>query len=699
MAEKKFIVYLKTVALYLAFFTNGVIISIVGPTILELQCSLDVSYDQIIRILPTRACGYVIGSFLVGILYDKFNPLLTIMMTLTVSGIATLLFPWAGSVMALFAAAFFSNLGCGMIESTCNVFLLYMWGKESQPWMQALHFAFGCGGLVAPLLASPFLTAGEAPIEGLAVNATLVAAQSCKPEDVRIHIPYGIVGVYAIVVAILFLYLYCCHGQTEEHPSRVAKAAVMATEDEKDLVWTRRIVIVSAALFMFTYLGFEVGMGSFITSFAVMSDNHLSKQVGAYMTSVYWFMYTIFKLVAVGFIDKIGSHNNIVIELMILIVANAFLVPFGNTITWCLWVGVVLVGIGVSTIWAAMFGFLENYFLITSKMAAFLTVSGVFGEVVYPVLMGYAIELHPQIFMWIIFVCTVFCCTFFAICSYLCRTRLCVVRDKQASVSVVRIPCRGRNMTGGHFVLTIWCMIDLVTGVQFSRSFYETSSSMVNWDTQFQPGGPGRAFFKRSSYATSGHLGDHHFGPPDIGLPAHMEHTHSGPHFEGPSIHRDSYDSFEKDSQTFATNLRNNILSHLTASDPLKSHRTRHNYGPRQLPFRGLNDPLGRRHNVYRDRIRSASRPQPKQSSYSYNVQSAFKTTNNNGHERRSGMINDNGKLKQWSSGPRHSEPDSMMAQEHRRLEVPEAHGAPFPKFPKFPAFPEFPKFPTNFYA
>ena len=39
-----------------------------------------------------------------------------------------------------------------------NVICLRIWGKDSGPYMQALHFAFGVGAFMAPLVAAPFLS-------------------------------------------------------------------------------------------------------------------------------------------------------------------------------------------------------------------------------------------------------------------------------------------------------------------------------------------------------------------------------------------------------------------------------------------------------------------------------------------------------------------------------------------------------------
>ncbi|KAI1282591.1 hypothetical protein HDE_12974 [Halotydeus destructor] len=277
--------------------------------------------------------------------------------------------------------------------------------------MQAMHFAFGVGGLVVPLLASPFLYSGEVLIEGVATNATLAIENSCSPEKLQVYIP-----------------------QTDEHYSRKVKAEEKKAAGDKDeLFWTKKIVVSVTALFMFTLLGFEVGMGSFITSFAVMSDHHLTPQVGVYMTSLYWFTHTFFKLIFIPLIVKIGMYGNIILELSILILANVFIVPFGNSIVWCLWVGVALVGIALATLWAAVFVLLESYFPVTSGIASFLTVSACLGEWVYPVIMGYAMEADPQLFLWVIFACTVICCGLFALLSLICITKLAKAPEKPVS--------------------------------------------------------------------------------------------------------------------------------------------------------------------------------------------------------------------------------------------------------------------------
>ncbi|KAI1305946.1 hypothetical protein HDE_01057 [Halotydeus destructor] len=204
-----------------------------------------------------------------------------------------------------------------------NVLMVYMWGKESQPYMQALHFSYGFGSFVAPLLASPYLSDGEVPIAGLRSDWATALNADCNRKDLLLYIPYTIIGSCCLGVALVFAYFSCYDRHTEEHPSRLVSVDHSAKVNSS--VWPKRTVILLAGLFIFSLLGFEIGMVSFITSFAVSSDLALTEQVGAYMTSLFWLAFTFFRLFVIAFINRISITLNIAIELLIIITANIFL--------------------------------------------------------------------------------------------------------------------------------------------------------------------------------------------------------------------------------------------------------------------------------------------------------------------------------------------------------------------------------------
>jgi len=54
--------FLKTIVLFLTFASLGCQLSLVGPTLLDLQQQVDASLEQITLILPARAGGYALGA-------------------------------------------------------------------------------------------------------------------------------------------------------------------------------------------------------------------------------------------------------------------------------------------------------------------------------------------------------------------------------------------------------------------------------------------------------------------------------------------------------------------------------------------------------------------------------------------------------------------------------------------------------------
>ena len=56
--------FAKTIALFLAYFTLGLNLGIVGLTILDLQIGVNSTFDQITWVMPSRAGGYALGYFI-----------------------------------------------------------------------------------------------------------------------------------------------------------------------------------------------------------------------------------------------------------------------------------------------------------------------------------------------------------------------------------------------------------------------------------------------------------------------------------------------------------------------------------------------------------------------------------------------------------------------------------------------------------
>lgn len=446
--------FIKTLALYASFIANGLILGVMGPTMMDLQVLTGTGIDKVSYSLTSRAGGFALGSFLTGIFYYKVNVQLATSISLAGTALLVASIPFYQNIYFLIAAFFVIGIMTGFIDSCVNVFLIHVWGKENPPFMQALHFCFGIGALLAPLIASPFLLDGSGDeVEGGRISlshASLTSLESAfgstvfdssnmnltdienenttlafsvqevtrghRPEDVKLIYPYSVIAVFYLCVSALFLVLWRMSPQTPQHPSRDMvslppskepihveggneKAILSKEESERALKKYRILVIFLVTLFMHLYCGIENTFGSFISPFAVKCDLHLSQQTGALISSIFWVSFTFFRLTTVFYIDFVGAEKNIMANLALALVANVVMVPFGNKSEWALWTGSSLMGLGLSSIYASVLGFLEDYFQVTSQVAVAFIISACLGHLTVPAIISPFIESYPQIFI------------------------------------------------------------------------------------------------------------------------------------------------------------------------------------------------------------------------------------------------------------------------------------------------------------
>ena len=116
----------------------------------------------------------------------------------------------------------------------------------------------------------------------------------------------------------------------------------------------------------------------------------------------------------------------------LIIVANVIIFPFANSVPLCLWIGTFFMGIGNSSIFASIFGFMENYFPVSNNVASSIIVSSFCGEFIFPVIVSRFMENRPTIFLEVTLACTAALAASFAMAVLVSHSRL-RVRKSAAS--------------------------------------------------------------------------------------------------------------------------------------------------------------------------------------------------------------------------------------------------------------------------
>src|SRR5262249_32084038 len=132
-----------------------------------------------------------------------------------------------------------------------NALLVWVHGSRVAPFMNALHFAYGAGGFIAPLIVAWTLS----------LNKTIVA-------------PYVVLAVLMLPAVALLLRL---PSPSNPQPARAEERATPAG---------RRLVFL-IALFLGLYIGAEVSYGGWIYTY-VLQLNLAPQATAAYLTSLFW---------------------------------------------------------------------------------------------------------------------------------------------------------------------------------------------------------------------------------------------------------------------------------------------------------------------------------------------------------------------------------------------------------------------------
>lgn len=413
-----------TMAHYFSFLTLGMSLSILGPTLLDLKQHVNCSLTAISFTLSARSAGYVVGSIIMGFLFPKLNYQLASTGFLLVSAVMSLLIPLVTQLNLLTIVSIVNGFCLGSYDTGTYVSIIKIWKVNSGPAMQGLMFFYTTGSLLASLVAEPFLIPDDIKRKEI-TNDT--GYQQLQPQT-RLIYPYGIVAVISLInsASHLILWVFWNHeGEEDKLEEDMTVVSADTTEVEERKIGNNRkiAIIVLAAIFMHVFYGLDITFGSYIMTFAVNSDLQLSKSKGAYLLTLYWTATLIMNAFSVFLFKWMGNEMMLVCSLAVTLIGNIILVPFGNTDEICLWIGVAIIGIGLSSIYACLICYVGELFHLTSSMSSSLVVAAMAGEFVFPFIISAFVESYPLTFVWTVLFCSVTISLLFAVIMLLSRTK------------------------------------------------------------------------------------------------------------------------------------------------------------------------------------------------------------------------------------------------------------------------------------
>ena len=302
---------LLTAAYYLSFIMLGLLTAAEGPALPGLAENTSSTLDQISLIFIFGSLGYLLGSLFSGQAYDRLPGHRLMAVTLLLISLCATLVPFMHSLWLLLCLLFTLGLAKSALDVGCNTLLLWIHGEKVGPFMNGLHFFFGLGAFIAPLiLARVLLVTGEI---------------------------WWVFWLFAILSLPMAVWLWNLPGSpvgTKSQENGNASLPIIPV-----------LLIVLAFLF---YVGAEVGFGNWIYTYALTLG--LGTQVtAAYLTSAFWGTFTVGRLLGVWISARARAATILFVDLL------GCLASLGLILLWpdsapALWAGAIGLGLFMASI-------------------------------------------------------------------------------------------------------------------------------------------------------------------------------------------------------------------------------------------------------------------------------------------------------------------------------------------------------------
>ncbi len=358
---------LTTLLYFAAFAALGLTGASLGPTLPGLADQVRVSVEQISNLFAARSLGYLVGTFLGGRIVDRFPGHILMGLSLILMAAAMGAVPGLPDLGLLILAVLVVGLGEGGLDVAGNTLLIWRLGQRVGPYMSSLHFFFGVGSVMAPLLVAQVFTRGG-----------------------TVQWVYWIIAFAVLLPGLLLL------SRPSPNPQAVDPAQVTSAPD-----WR---LITPVILFFFVYVGAEVSYGGWIFSYA-LAANAGSQANAAYLTSAYWLAFTLGRLAVIPFAARLPSRYLLWFGTSGAVLALG-LIQLQSQSTLALWAGTLAFGLAISPLFPAMLTSAGERNGTSGRVTSYFFLGATSGGILAPWLIGQLFErLGHQAMMGVIFAC------------------------------------------------------------------------------------------------------------------------------------------------------------------------------------------------------------------------------------------------------------------------------------------------------
>eukprot|EP01051_Picozoa_sp_SAG22_P012082 SAG22_NODE_1226_length_5115_cov_1.930024_1_plen_507_part_00 len=410
-------------SLCLGFFGLGVVLCMLGPTLLDLGQQTGSTVQEMSYVFTARSGAYLVGSVVGGLLLDRLeNTSIMLAAAMYLVALGSSGIPLCTEVWSMGCFMACAGIAMGLLDTGANVVTLRLWGKKSEPFMQSLHASFAVGALVAPLLAEQFIThgrhaaavaaacagdgkeaaelAGGGALEGELLEP--VGEGGAPGEQHSLVWAFWMSGIFVLPAAVGLTLLapgFPALARSNVGGDQAGAAAAGegggedASAEDGDggggaSVHHPRLLLGLGLLIFALYVGAEIGYGGYVFSYAVASCGlRFDESDAAYLTAVYWGFFTAGRVLAIPLSVVASPRTLTAIDVAGCLVSALAMYSWPDSPA-VLWVGTAAFGLSLASVFPSTFTMLERMLPLDGAAASVIMVGSAGGEMLMPLLIG-----------------------------------------------------------------------------------------------------------------------------------------------------------------------------------------------------------------------------------------------------------------------------------------------------------------------
>uniref|UniRef100_UPI0037E9B279 major facilitator superfamily domain-containing protein 4A n=1 Tax=Semicossyphus pulcher TaxID=241346 RepID=UPI0037E9B279 len=423
-----------TLTYWSVFFSFGLCIAFLGPTILDLRCQTQSTLQQITWVFFSQQFFLLVGSSLGGLFKKTLLCSLSALLccTLLISLVFAII-PLCNNVVLLSIAMAVAGKSMGVIDTIANRQLVKLYQKDSATFLQALHFFIGLGALVSPLVADPFLAEDSCVLGSNSSSSSdlehlrsSMAGHGAAPHNISQY-PLHTEGVVITRVAYAFWIMALINL-----PVPAAVLALMSHERllpcsskspcllEKDSLagsnpsgdsdeghgslfgcctpaklkghsFTFFILHVLGGAILFITDGIIGSYAGFIYTYAVSPPLLMGHKTAGCLDSIFWAAITLGRLAFIYLSYKYTAPRLLTFSLVGVILVQCLLMIFYTSCVF-LFIGTCVLGLCISSVFPSMLAFTEDILDYKGCATTILVTCASTGEMMLQLLVGSVIH-------------------------------------------------------------------------------------------------------------------------------------------------------------------------------------------------------------------------------------------------------------------------------------------------------------------